>query len=610
MTISPDLFPYQGDAARYGWTLRGSSSMAWARRLALVAILPMVAVTMALALTSDHLQRPLAAALYWSYLTAASMAVGVYWWHRRPASRFGPLLVVFGVLTWIVSWQGANAPWAFSLGVLMEAPFFVLTFYLFLAFPMGRLDGRLTSGLMVVLVLGVLAFFVPWVLFSPVIAGGGPLTGCAPTCPPNALQIGSAPTVVEMAGKAETYVALAVALTTVVVYVARIARASIPQRRALMAVAVTSLLFLPAYFIFNFSAWVLMLDPDTLSTLAWGIVATRVLLPLGFLVALLQADRFAATALRAMLERLAARPTPRQWRDTVATALHDPALTLGYCDPATGRFRDVDGEDLSPPAADTDRVWLPIDQAGHPVAAMVLDETLVEDPELVRAAVMATLVAIENGALEGELRASRARLLEVSQAERERIQRELHDSAQQRLLALRIHLTLAGEKLEHREDRAVLQRLDDEVELAIQELRGVAHGSVPPILRAQGLGPALQEVAQRSPMPVRVETDGVGRQPEALESAVYFCCLEGLQNVAKHAGRGAWTTVQLTQLDGHLVFSISDDGVGFDPGTVQRGAGLTNLADRVGALGGSLRIDSAPGRGTCVVGDVPAHPQR
>ena len=111
-------------------------------------------------------------------------------------------------------------------------------------------------------------------------------------------------------------------------------------------------------------------------------------------------------------------------------------------------------------------------------------------------------------------------------------------------------------------------------------------------------------------MPVRVETDGVGRQPEALESAVYFCCVEGLQNVAKHAGRGASTTVQLTQLDGHVIFSISDDGVGFDPGAVERGAGLTNLADRVGALGGSLRIDSAPGRGTCVVGDVPVQPER
>lgn len=409
MTLSPDLPSLQDDAVRHGWAIRTSLSTARARQVAGVAIVPMVVVTMVLALTSDDLQRPFAAGLYWSYLTAASMGVGVYWWQRRPASRFGPLLVVFGALTWIVSWQGANAPLLFTLGVLAEAPFFVLTFYLFLAFPMGRLDPPIASWLMAVLVLGVVAFFVPWVLFSPVIAGGGPLTGCAPACPPNALQIGSAPTVVEVAGKAETYVALAVALTTLVVYATRLARASVPQRRALMAVAVTSLLFLPAYFVFNFSAWVLMLDAATLSTLAWGIVATRVLLPLGFLLALLQADRFAAAALRTMLERLAARPTPEQWRVTIADALDDPALQLAYRDPATGRSRDLDGEAVAPPAPDTGRAWLPIDHGDEPVAAMVLDETLAEDPELVRAAATATLVAIENGALEGELRASRAR---------------------------------------------------------------------------------------------------------------------------------------------------------------------------------------------------------
>jgi signal transduction histidine kinase len=293
----------------------------------------------------------------------------------------------------------------------------------------------------------------------------------------------------------------------------------------------------------------------------------------------------------------------------VAAALGDRDLRLGYRDTAAGRFREPDGDELDPPPPDSGRAWVSIDRGHEPVAAMVLDETLAEDPELVRAAVTATLVAIENGALEGELRASRARLLEASQAERERIQRELHDSAQQRLLALRIHLTLAGEKLEHREDRAVLQRLDDEVELAIQELREIARGDVPPILRARGLGPALEDVAKRSPIPIRVQTDGVGRQAESLESAVYFCCLEGLQNVAKHAGRDAWTTVKITQFDGQVSFSIADDGVGFDPDGVTPGAGLTNLADRVGALGGSLRIDSAPGRGTRVVGDVPAQPQ-
>jgi hypothetical protein len=216
------------------------------RRLAAVAIVPMVAVTVGLALTGEHLQRPVAAGLYWSYLVAASMAIGVYWWRRRPASRFGPLLVVFGILTWIVSWQGSNAPLLFDLGVLAEAPFFVLTFYLFLAFPMGRLEPPAARWLMASLVIGVCAFFLPWALFAPVIAGGGPLTSCAPNCPQNVLQIGSAPNLVEVASKAETYAALAIALGVLGVYAWRLHAASRPQRRALMAVAVTSLLFLPS----------------------------------------------------------------------------------------------------------------------------------------------------------------------------------------------------------------------------------------------------------------------------------------------------------------------------------------------------------------------------
>jgi signal transduction histidine kinase len=251
------------------------------------------------------------------------------------------------------------------------------------------------------------------------------------------------------------------------------------------------------------------------------------------------------------------------------------------------------------------RAWLPIDRVDEPVAAMVIDETLAEDPELVRAAATATHVAVEKGALEGELRASQARILEVGLAERRRIQREIHDSAQQRLLALRIHLTLASEQLEHSEDRAVLQRLDDEVELAIEDLRGVAHGSVPPTLRQAGLVPALEAVAAGSPIPVRVVAEGWTRQPEALETALYFCCIEGLQNVAKHAGPGASTTIRLSQGDGRVIFRVSDDGVGFDPASVVRGAGLTNLEDRVERLGGTLRIESAPGRGTHVTGEVP-----
>src|SRR5215217_7144437 len=208
----------------------------------------MVAVTLGLALTSDHLARPAAAGVYWSYLVAAATAVGVYWWTRRPASRFGPLLVLMGVLTWVTSWQGSDAPLVFDLGVLAEAPFFVLTFYLFLAFPMGRLEPPAARWLIYALVAGVAAFFLPWALFSPVIAGGGPLTRCAASgCPENVLQLGSAPGVVEAAGKAETYAALTITALVLVVYLGRLRAASVPQRRMLLAVAVTSMLFLPAY---------------------------------------------------------------------------------------------------------------------------------------------------------------------------------------------------------------------------------------------------------------------------------------------------------------------------------------------------------------------------
>ena len=192
----------------------------------------MVAVTLALCFSANHLQRPVAAGLYWSYLVAASMGTGLLWWRRRPGSRFGPLLIAFGALTWLVSWQGAEAAWAFDVGVLAEAPFFVLTFYLFLAYPMGRVEPPAARWLMGVLVVGVLAFFLPWALFSPVIAGGGPLTSCAPACPQSVVQIGTAPDLVEVAGKAETYTALAVTLAVLVVYALRIRATTIAHARS------------------------------------------------------------------------------------------------------------------------------------------------------------------------------------------------------------------------------------------------------------------------------------------------------------------------------------------------------------------------------------------
>ena len=570
-----------------------------------VAVIPMVAVTVWLALTSDHVERPVASALYFAYLTAAPMVIGLYWWVCRPASRFGPLLVTFGVVTWVVSWQFSEWPLAFDVGVLAEGLFFWLTFYLFLAFPMGRLEPAAARWLMGALALGVVAFFLPWALFSPVIAGGGPLTRCAPNCPENVLQLGSAPGLVEVAGKAETYAALTITVGALVVYVMRLLAASRPRRRALTAVAVTSLLFLPAYFAFNFSAWILHLDQATLDTLAWLIVGARVLLPLGFLLALLQAQRFAARALQSMLERLATRPKPEQWRETIAAALDDDSLRLGYYDSDMKALLATDGSELAPPPRGAGQVWVPVHRGDREVAVMVIDEALAEDPELVRAAASATLLAVENGNLEGELRASRARIIEAGTAERRRIERDLHDGTQQRLVSLRIDLTLAGERLTRSEERAMLERLGGQVEDAIEELRGVAHGIYPPVLGDRGVGAAVSAVARSSAMPIRVADEWRARRSEVVETTVYFCCLECLQNAAKHAGRGVSAIVSLSEADGRVGFSVEDDGAGFDPETVERGNGLTNLADRVAAVGGTLKIDSANGHGTRVTANIP-----
>jgi signal transduction histidine kinase len=451
----------------------------------------------------------------------------------------------------------------------------------------------------------LLGFFLPWALLSPVIAGAGRLTDCASACPENVLQVASAPTVVEVAGKAETYGLLTITAAVFVVYLARLRTASKPQRRSLAAVAVTSLLLLPAWFASAFAAGILNLTPATLDTLAWGVVATRALLPVGFLIALVQAELFAGRALRDLLERLAARPTPQQWRDVIAAALDDASLRLGYYDPATRRFHEHDGRELTPPPPAAGFAWVPVSREGQPVAAMVIDETLAEDPELVSAAAAATLLAVENGQLEGELRASAARIIEAGQAERRLLERDLHDSAQQRLVALRIHLSLTTEQIDQPDQRAMLEQLGTEVEATLDDLRNVAHGVYPQLLEQHGIAAALRSAGRSAALPVAVDDDGLTRHAPALELTIYYCCSEALQNAAKYAGPGASATIRLSEDRRWIHFTIEDDGAGFDPAAVKRGVGLTNLADRVAAHGGTVEIQSWPGRGTRVTGHVP-----
>jgi signal transduction histidine kinase len=206
-----------------------------------------------------------------------------------------------------------------------------------------------------------------------------------------------------------------------------------------------------------------------------------------------------------------------------------------------------------------------------------------------------------------DLRASRRRLVQAQDAERQRIERNLHDGAQQQLVALRIQLGLldavAGDPAEV---RSAAGQLRDGLAAALEDLRALARGIYPPLLAEQGLGAALRAQAGRAALPVAVTADGVGRYPRETEAAVYFCILEALQNTAKYAGASTASVALAASASGsQLEFTVTDDGAGFDVAATRDGTGLQGMTDRLAAVGGTLRIESAPGQGTTVSGCLP-----
>jgi signal transduction histidine kinase len=205
-----------------------------------------------------------------------------------------------------------------------------------------------------------------------------------------------------------------------------------------------------------------------------------------------------------------------------------------------------------------------------------------------------------------ELRQSRARIVASGDAERRRVERNLHDGAQQHLVAMAVNLRLARDIIADDPEAAgeMLDQLAADVKVTIQDLRELAHGIYPPLLADGGLGEALRAAGNRSPLAVTVTTDGIGRYTPDIEAAIYFCCLEALQNAAKHAP-GARVELRVWEQSGGLLFSVSDDGPGFDATAASHGHGFVNMADRLGAIGGTVRWESQPGHGAQVLGTVP-----
>jgi signal transduction histidine kinase len=294
-------------------------------------------------------------------------------------------------------------------------------------------------------------------------------------------------------------------------------------------------------------------------------------------------------------------------RDTLARALGDPTLQLAFAAPSASGYIDSAGHPVELATDDRDRALARIERDGEPLAVLVHDPTIdEEDPGLVEAVSAAAQMAIENERLTAqvraqleEVRASRARIVEAADEERRRVERDLHDGAQQRLVALAMRLEQA------RDTAAGSGRLIDEAtaELreAIAEVRGLARGLYPPILTEAGLAAAVESLAEGAPIPIEVRIPDT-RFPAAIEVTAYFVVAEALTNVTRYAGAST-ARVDASAGDDGLTVTVTDDGRGgADPG---RGTGLRGLADRVAAIGGSLEIDSSPGEGTTVRAVLP-----
>ena len=342
-----------------------------------------------------------------------------------------------------------------------------------------------------------------------------------------------------------------------------------------------------------------------LSTLDTVETAVSVAIPIALAVGVL-AIRHGRGPLGALVSSLE-RAGPGDVRDLLARAIGDPTLQLALWLPGRSEWVDVRGEAVSLPA-DPDGVTYVGEGAGR-VAAILHDPALAEQRTLVEAAGSVARLALENERLQAELRAqlaelraSRARIVRTAADERRRLERDLHDGVQQRLLGVGLALQLLRPRIEpHGVAEEVLGEAEAELQAAVRELREFAHGIHPAILSDQGLLAAARALAVRSPMPV--EVDGADdRLPPAVETAAYFLIAECLANVAKYA-RASHAWVRVERRNGRAVVEVGDDGVGgADPG---RGSGLSGLADRIGALDGVLAFESPPGVGTRIVAEIP-----
>jgi signal transduction histidine kinase len=585
----------------------------WEPVVAVGAVLAAVAAVW-VTLDADFLAYPAWLAAQKADFILGPVFVGLYWRRVRPGSRFGPLLIVFGAVGAVYILQSSSNPWLFGAGVFWEAAIFLGTLVLILTFPTGRLDGK-AAKLILLLALGVaLPPFLMVVGLLPQLGPGGSISGCRALCPHNALAIASEPSLALDLDRFDHAAIVAVALATAGLLVWRMVAGTSPQRRALAIGAPIALLFTLLQITYQSLQLVQLGDTELYSVIQWAIAGARSMIWYGFLLALIAAQLFAGRTLHSLVRQSLRRPTQRELEAMLREPLGDARLQLLFRDPQTRGWIDSDGR-LAPelPEPGSSRGLTVVERDGKPAAAILHDAQLSDDPELLQAAGASALLASENAMLEAgwndallELRQSRARIVTAADNERRKLERDLHDGVQQRLIGVRIKLAIAGESdADASAMRGEIDGVGEDLDEAIDELREVAHGLYPPVLSRMGLLNALEHVSYHATTPVAIDASGIRRHPVELESAVYYCCVEAIHNATKHAGAAVHISVALREDDDRLSFEVTDDGPGFDPAQAHGGTGLQNIRDRVGALDGRVSIVTAIGDGATVSGSIP-----
>jgi signal transduction histidine kinase len=542
------------------------------------------------------------------------MAAGVYALRAPANTRFGVALLTFSVAWSLTALGEASASLPYTIGRAATWLILPSVYYLLLAFPEGRLAGGLDRTLFrgIVAVAVVLFFGTAFVVQAYPLHT--PWATCVTDCPANALFVlhRQPPVMLDVVIPVREWL-IDVLLLGLVVSMALRLRAASPLRRRMMAPVMAMGTAMALTEIAFYTARETGAPAGTVETLGWvwalcviGVVGT-------FVIGLLWRRMMLAGALARLSAALQDDMDAPRVHDALVTALSDPTADLLLRDHAPGPWRDTRGRcvALTEPAPPGRAITLVGCEGDGPAVGLVHDVALRDDEELMSAVTGLVLAAFRHERVlidltqaMSELEDSRRRIAESADLERARIERDLHDGAQQRLIGIRIRAAQAEEEIQADPAAAAsaLRRLALEADRALEELRALGGGLYPPVLRDFGLEQALHATVLGSPVPVSVTATGLTRHRIEIEIAVYFVCVEALQNTMKHAPEATRVSIKLAQ-DHALHFEVRDDGRGFVP-DLDSHRGLRNMRDRLEAVAGRLTIDASSGAGTRILGRV------